>query len=110
MTQERENPGSDNGATGEALSVLRGIWSAQQQSAADVGPSTTKVCKNMKNIGFGGFSSSGGAAGGVEGESTAGPVDEDQRVAWRERLVREGKVVPGSTSVRDMVLGPEKHN
>jgi hypothetical protein len=84
----------------EAKSVLRSIWSAQRQSGTDIGRSTGKVCRNMKNIGFGGLSE-----GGAEGESTAGPVDDDQRSAWRERLEREGKVAPGSTSLREVLLG-----
>ena len=86
----------------QALSVLRGIWTAQRQSAADIeaSPKSGKVCKNMKNIGFGGLAGEGG-------ESTAVPVDEDLRSAWRERLEREGKVAPGATTVRDLVLGSE---
>jgi hypothetical protein len=83
----------------EALSVLRGIWTAKGETAADIAPSGAKVCKNMKNIGFGGL------GGAEEGESTAGPVDDGQRRAWRERLAREGKLVPGAVSVRDLVLG-----
>lgn len=85
-----------------ALSVLRGIWTAERQSAADIeaAPSSAKVCKNMKNIGFGGI-----APGGADGESTAAPVEEDLRSAWRDRLAREGKLVPGATTVRDLVMG-----
>lgn len=97
MSQERDDAAGD-----EALSVLRGIWTAQRQTAADIesAPSSTKVCKNMKNIGFGGI------AGEVaEGASTAGPVEEDLRGAWRDRLRREGKVAPGATTLRDLVLG-----
>jgi hypothetical protein len=78
----------------QALSVLRGIWGAQRQSGADLdAPSNAKVCRNMKNVGFGG---------------DAGPVDEDLRSAWRARLAREGKLRPGATSVRDLVLGPDE--
>jgi hypothetical protein len=88
------------GADGEAMAVLRGIWTAQRQSGADVRPSNAKVCRNMKNIGFGGL-----AEGGADGDSTATPVDGDQRSAWRARLEREGKVVPGATSLRELVLG-----
>ncbi len=79
----------------EALTVLRGIWAAQGQSVADVNPGSGKVCRNMKNIGF----------GADDGGSTAGPVDDDQRAAWKERLAREGKVAPGSTTLRDLLLG-----
>lgn len=88
----------------QALSVLRGIWTAQRQSSADIeaAPASTKVCKNMKNIGFGGI-----AEGGADGDSTAGPVDEDLRTAWRSKLAREGKLAPGATTVRDLVLGSE---
>lgn len=90
-----QSTGVDDGA----MSVLRGIWTAQRQSGADVGPSNAKICRNMKNIGFGGLSE-----GGADGDSTAGPVDDDQRSAWRERLEREGKVVPGATTLRDLVF------
>jgi len=96
MTQEHDGD--------QALSVLRGIWTAKQQTAADIeaAPSSTKVCKNMKNIGFNGFTE-----GGPVGDSTAGPVEDDQRVAWRAKLEREGKVAPGSTTLRDLILGSE---
>lgn len=83
MTHEHDAPDD------EALSVLRGIWTAQQQSGADLdAPSNAKVCRNMKNVGFGG---------------AAGPVDDDQRSAWRALLAREGKLVPGATSVRELL-------
>ncbi|GAA3075790.1 hypothetical protein GCM10010464_44830 [Pseudonocardia yunnanensis] len=99
MAHESDAPES------EALPVLRGIWKAQSQSAADIdAPSTTKVCKNMKNIGFGGI-----ANGGADTDSTAGPVGDDLRSAWRDRLAREGKIVPGARSVRDLVMGPEQN-
>src|SRR5689334_6367364 len=91
MTQERTTPEGDAPAD-QALSVLRGIWSAQRQSGADLdAPTNAKVCRNMQNVGFGG---------------DAGPVDEDLRSAWRARLAREGKLAPGATTVRDLVLGP----
>lgn len=98
MGQER-----DDAADGQALSVLRGIWTAQRQTVADIEASSTggtKVCKNMKNIGFGGL-----ADDGADADSTAGPVGEDLRSAWRDRLEREGKIAPGATSVRDLVMG-----
>jgi hypothetical protein len=58
----------------------------------------------MKNIGFGGI-----ANGGADTDSTAGPVGDDLRSAWRDRLAREGKIVPGARSVRDLVMGPEQN-
>ncbi len=90
MAHERSTDADD-----EAMSVLRGIWTAQRRSGTDAGPSNAKVCRNMKNIGF----------GALDGDSTAGPVDDDQRTAWRARLEREGKIVPGATSLREIVLG-----
>ena len=45
----------------EALEVLRGVWSAQQQTAADLdedcGP--TKACKNMADVSFDGLAEPG---------------------------------------------------
>lgn len=95
---ERSRP---TGEGTEALDVLRTIWTAQRQSGADVEPPRpkAKVCKNMKNIGFGGL------GGGDDLESTALPVGDDMRAAWRERLAREGKLRPGAGSLRDLVVG-----
>lgn len=79
----------------EALTVLRGIWTADRQSVADIRPGSGKVCRNMKNIGY----------GADDGGSTAGPIDDAQRLAWREQLAREGKLAPGSTTLRELLLG-----
>jgi hypothetical protein len=76
----------------ETLSVLRDIWRAREQSAADLdsalGHRGGKACKAMKHVGFGG---------------DAEPVDEDLRAAWRSRLEREGKLAPGGQSVGDLL-------
>jgi hypothetical protein len=76
----------------EALEVLREVWSAQQQTAADLDDDcgNPKTCKKMADVGFGGL---------------AGP-DEDLRSAWRNQLAREGKLNTGGSSVADLVLGP----
>jgi hypothetical protein len=76
----------------EALEVLRGVWSAQQQTAADLDDDcgNTKACKKMADVGFGGL---------------AGP-EEDLRTAWRNKLAREGKLNSEGRSVADLVLGP----
>ncbi len=80
-----------NDQPGEALEVLRGVWSAQEQTAADLDDcGDTKGCKRMADVGFGGM---------------AGP-DEDLRTAWRNRLAREGKLSADGGSVADLVLGP----
>jgi len=77
----------------EALEVLRAVWSAQGQTSADLdeacGPA--KSCKRMADVGFDGLA-------GADG-------DVDLRTAWRARLEREGKLTPGTGSVRDLVFG-----
>jgi hypothetical protein len=80
-----------NDQPGEALEVLRGVWSAQEQTAADLDDDcgSAKSCKRMADVGFGGM---------------AGP-DEDLRTAWRNRLAREGKLNAEGGSVADLVLG-----
>jgi hypothetical protein len=75
----------------EAVEVLRTVWAADGQSAADLdddcGP--TKNCKNMKDITFDGMAEPG----------------SDLGAAWRERLQREGKLSTAGGSIRDLVLG-----
>jgi hypothetical protein len=80
-------------ATGaDALTVLRTIWASDGQGSADLdddcGP--TKTCRNMREVTFDGFAEPG----------------DDMGAAWRATLAREGKLREGSTSVRDLVLGP----
>jgi hypothetical protein len=76
----------------DGLSVLRDIWHAREQSAADLdaqlGHGRGKACKAMKHIGFGG---------------DAEPVDEDLRAAWRSKLAREGKLRGDGQNVRDLL-------
>ncbi|GAA2560876.1 hypothetical protein [Pseudonocardia hydrocarbonoxydans] len=93
----------DDPRADEGLAVFRGIWDARRAHGAGPGPGTTRTCRNMTDIGFGGM-----AGETPEGGSTARPVDDDQRRAWRALLAREGKLVPGATSVRDLVLGTER--
>jgi hypothetical protein len=87
-----------SGNTEEVLEVLREVWSAQGQSTADVEEAcgtaltTGKSCKRMTDVGFDGL---------------AEETDGDLRLAWRIQLAREGKLDPGTGSVRDLVLGPE---
>ena len=87
-----------SGNAEEVLEVLREVWSAQGQSAEDVeeacetASTTGKSCKRMTDVGFDGL---------------AEETDGDLRLAWRTQLAREGKLNPGTGSVRDLVLGPE---
>ncbi len=73
----------------EALEVLRGIWSAQGQTTADLDEhgGHGRACKRMAGVGFSGD-------------------DEDLRAAWRDTLEREGKLSDSGGSVRDLVFGP----
>ena len=82
-----------SGNTEEALDVLRGVWSAQGQTAEDVEEAcgNTKSCKRMADVGFDGL---------------AEETDGDLRLAWRTQLAREGKLNPDAGSVRDLVLSP----
>lgn len=81
----------------DALTALQSIWSAGRQSGTDLDEARpkAKVCRNMKNIGFGGI------AGEDDNGSTAVPVGEDMRSAWRDLLQREGKFHPGGTATMD---------
>ena len=82
-----------SGTTEDALDVLRGVWSAQGQTAEDVEEAcgNTKSCKRMADVGFDGL---------------AEETDGDLRLAWRTQLAREGKLNPDAGSVRDLVLPP----
>jgi hypothetical protein len=75
----------------EALDVLRGVWSAQGQTSADLADCDSgKSCKRMADVGF----------------SWLEDTDGDVRSAWRATLQREGKLNPDAMSVKDLVLGP----
>jgi hypothetical protein len=79
-----------SGKPDETLEVLRGIWSAQGQTSADLDEmGTGKSCKRMADVGF----------GDLDG------AEDDLRAAWRDRLEREGKLSSGGT-VADLVLRP----
>ncbi len=79
----------------DALEVLRGIWSAQGQTSADLDEAGTgKSCKRMADVGF--------------GELDSGDVD--MRAAWRERLAREGKLSEDGASAADLVLRPAQRS
>jgi len=78
----------------EALEVLRGIWSAQGQTSADLSElGTGRSCKRMSDVGFGDVDDAEG----------------DLRAAWRDRLEREGKLSKDGGTVADLVLPPAQH-
>ena len=107
MTQENENAQPTEGATGEsqqALSALRGIWQAQNQTSANLDEAcgNTKACTNMEAVGFQGLAD---GSAGVENKDKSSPsVGNNLRAAWKTKLEREGKLSTG-TSVRDLVFG-----
>jgi hypothetical protein len=72
----------------EGIAVLRAIWTARDHGAdvrAEIGSGTGKVCRRLQDVG--------------------GPVDDEQRTAWRELLEREGK--RGPTTVAELVADRE---
>jgi hypothetical protein len=79
----------------ETLEVLRGVWSARGQGAADLDEAAGhgKSCKRMANVGF----------------QDMAEDDDDLRAAWRDRLQREGKLNPEGGSLADLILGPAEH-
>jgi len=83
-----------SGNTEEVLEVLREVWSARGQTAADVEEAcgTTRSCKRMTDVGFDGL---------------AEETDGDLRLAWRTQLAREGTLTPSVGSVRALALGCE---
>ncbi|HTX29335.1 MAG TPA: hypothetical protein VME19_20205 [Streptosporangiaceae bacterium] len=78
-------------STDDVLGVLRGVWSGQEQTAEDIEAAcgNTKSCQRMADVGFDGLAEEAGG---------------DLRLAWRTQLAREGKLSPGASSVRDLVL------
>jgi hypothetical protein len=88
--QQERTPTRDH-EPGEAIEVLREVWSAQGQSAADLDEvfGAQKSCKRMQDVGFDDMATG----------------DGDMRTAWRATLEREGKLDHSARSVRDLVLG-----
>jgi hypothetical protein len=108
MSQENEAPHPtddlpDDGQ--QALSALRNIWSAKEQTSVDIDEScgNTKACKSMDSVGFDGLVDEESSGGGT---SVGGNV----RSAWKTKLEREGKLTAGTGSVRDLVFGSDSKN
>ena len=82
----------------QALSALRKVWDAQDQTSADIDEScgNTKSCKRMGDVGFAGY-----AADEESNESVGNPM----RTGWKNQLEREGKLDSNAKSVRDLVMG-----
>ena len=104
MSQEQENARPTDNLPDEgqqALSALRDVWEAQDQTSADIDESSgnTKSCKRMSEVGFQGL------ADEVEGDRSE---DKDLRAGWRTQLEREGKQNTEGKSVRDLVFNPSE--
>ena len=84
--------GSEANHPGEAVEVLREIWTARGQSRAELDEAfgTARSCKNMRQVGF---------------DKLAGP-DGNLLDAWRATLRREGKLRDDAAGLRDLVTGP----
>jgi hypothetical protein len=76
----------------EALEVLRDVWQAQAQTAADLDDSCESHCRKM-------------ADAGVGFDDYAAGNETDRMAAWRARLEREGKLGTAG-SLADLVLRP----
>lgn len=96
----------------EALSVLRGLWSAQGQSSRDVdsaapcgkdsgssADSSAKSCKATDSMTFEGLIDE------VEATTDTTEAVTNVQSAWRKKLEQDGKLHRDGTSLRDLVLG-----
>jgi len=112
MSQDQEEPRPTDNLSNdgkEALSTLQGIWSAQNQTSADIDEScgNTKACKSMNSVGFQGLIDE------AEPDDKGAPsVGNSLRSAWKTKLEREGKLGSsgGGGSVRDLVFGSADSN
>jgi hypothetical protein len=82
----------------EALETLRGVWSGNGQTGADIdeeclGGANNKLCRNAVHMNFDGYVE--------EGE------DADVASAWHTRLEREGKLSKHG-SLADLILSEDE--
>jgi hypothetical protein len=73
--------------------LLTSIWADRADGAIEIDEecSPTKQCRNMREITFEGFAEAG----------------TDIATAWKAVLARDGKLVPGAETIRDLVLGSD---
>lgn len=106
MSQQYENSDQAGGLPDDgqqALSVLRDVWDAKDQTSADIDEScgNTKSCKNMQNVGFDAYGDD------TETPSDNQSVDNSLRSGWKNQLEREGKRGTGNKTIRDLVMGSD---
>ncbi|MGH3793799.1 MAG: hypothetical protein ACRDSP_02810 [Pseudonocardiaceae bacterium] len=107
MSQEDETTHQTENLSGDseqALSALRGIWSAKDQTSAQIDEAcgNTKPCKNMETVGFHGLVD--------EDDTPSKSVGNNLRTAWKRQLERDGKLPTGGSSVKDLVFGSPDPN
>lgn len=114
MSQPRETGSADSlpQEGQDALSVLRGLWSAQGQSSRDVdsasscgdgssSSSRSKSCKATDSMTFDGLIDE------VEATTDTHEAITNVQTAWRKKLEQDGKLHREGKALRDLVLGDD---
>lgn len=110
MSQPRETGSADElpQEGQDALSVLRGLWSAQGQSSRDVDSasscgeqSRSKSCKATDSMTFEGLIDE------VEATTDTHEAITNVQSAWRKKLEQDGKLHREGTPLRHLVLGDD---
>lgn len=110
MTQPSETGSADKlpEEGQQALSVLRGLWSAQGQSSRDVDSesscgdnSNSKTCKATDSMTFEGLIDE------VEATTDTHEAITNVQSAWRKKLEQDGKLHRDGKALRDLVLGDD---
>lgn len=114
MSQPRETGSGDSlpQEGQDALSVLRGLWSAQGQSSRDVdsasscggtssSSSRSKSCKATDSMTFDGLIDE------VEATTDTHEAITNVQTAWRKKLEQDGKLHRDGKALRDLVLGDD---
>lgn len=112
MSQPRETGSADSlpQEGQDALSVLRGLWSAQGQSSRDVDSasscadspsSSSKSCKATDSMTFDGLIDE------VEATTDTHEAITNVQTAWRKKLEQDGKLHREGKALRDLVLGDD---
>lgn len=113
MSHERQNAHTTDNLPEDgkqALSALRGVWDAQEQTSENISQSdqsgqscetNSAGCKNVEtNVGFQGL------VDDFETPTRDNPsVSSNLRSAWQTKLEREGKQDSEATSIKDIVFG-----
>lgn len=111
MTQPRETGSADRlpEEGQQALSALRGLWSAQGQSSQDVESasscgdnSNSQSCKATDSMTFEGLIDE------VEATTDTHEAITNVQSAWRKKLEQDGKLHREGKALGDLVLGDDE--